>query len=183
MIRLKRLLLELSEQEVDVILQKIRDKQFRFIAQGDNGRVYEIDGEDKVFKITTDSQEYEVAEVIVGRASEFSTFIPVYYVSTLNKEKMFVMSRASELSGNDANMIDGFIDGFKQYSRQEGGEVSVFDYLDAEGARDTDQELVSFLRALQQEIKKMGIIDLDLDLDFKTDNVMRWSNRLVLVDW
>ena len=31
--------------------------------------------------------------------------------------------------------------------------------------------------------KKMGIIDLDLDLDFKTDNVMRWSNRLVLVDW
>jgi hypothetical protein len=181
MISLKRLLLELSEQEVDNILQKIREKQFRFIAQGDNGRVYEIDGEDKVFKITTDAQEFEVAKIIVGRKTEFTTFIPVYYID--NKKQMFVMSRASELSANDKNMIDLFVDGFKQYSRSEGGEVSVFDYLDAEGARDTDQELVSFLRALQQDINKMGIVDLDLDLDFKTDNVMRWSNRLVLVDW
>ena len=38
-------------------------------------------------------------------------------------------------------------------------------------------------QAIQQEIKKMGIIDLDLDLDFKTDNVMRWQGRLVLIDW
>ena len=29
----------------------------------------------------------------------------------------------------------------------------------------------------------MGIMDLDLDLDFKTDNVMRWQGRLVLIDW
>jgi hypothetical protein len=181
MIKLKRLLLELSTQEVDNILQKILEKQFRFIAQGDNGRVYEIDGEDKVFKITTDAQEFEVAEVIVGRMTEFTTFIPVYYID--NKKQMFVMSQASELSVNDKTMIDSFVDGFKQYSRQEGGEVSVFDYLDADGARDADAELVSFLRALQRDINKMGIEDLDLDLDFKTDNVMRWSNRLVLVDW
>jgi hypothetical protein len=26
-------------------------------------------------------------------------------------------------------------------------------------------------------------MDLDLDLDFKTDNVMRWQGRLVLIDW
>jgi hypothetical protein len=29
----------------------------------------------------------------------------------------------------------------------------------------------------------MGIINLALDLDFKTDNVMRWQGRLVLIDW
>jgi len=29
----------------------------------------------------------------------------------------------------------------------------------------------------------MGIWDLDLDLDFKTDNVMRWQGQLVLIDW
>ena len=68
-------------------------------------------------------------------------------------------------------------------SHDQGGEVSIFDYLDAEGGRDHDQELVTFIRAIQQEIKKMGIIDLDLDLDFKTDNVMRWQGRLVLIDW
>ena len=29
----------------------------------------------------------------------------------------------------------------------------------------------------------MGITDLELNLDFKTDNVMRWQGRLVLIDW
>jgi len=181
MIKLKRLLLELSSQEVDDILQKIREKQFRFIAQGDNGRVYEIDGEDKVLKITTDAQEFEVAEVIVGRMTEFTTFIPVHYID--NKKQMFVMSQASELSVNDKAEIYKFTENFKKYSYDQGGEVSIFDYLDADGARDTDAELVSFLRALQQDINKMGIEDLDLDLDFKVENTMRWSNRLVLVDW
>jgi len=73
--------------------------------------------------------------------------------------------------------------GFKQYARETGGEVSIFEYLDNDGARDIDQELVSFLRALQTEIGKMGIDELDLNLDFKTDNVMRWQGKLVLIDW
>ena len=51
MIRLKKLLREMSESDIRRCLNKIRDKQFRLIGQGDNGRVYEIDGEDKVFKI------------------------------------------------------------------------------------------------------------------------------------
>lgn len=183
MIRLKKILLELNQDELSKILEKIRNKEFRFIGQGDNGRVYEIDGEDKVFKITSDAQEYEVAEVIVGRESEFSTFINVHYVGKLGSDLMFIMSKASELSANDKANIYKFTEKFKKYAYEQGGEVSIFDYLDAEGARDIDVELVNFLRALQTEISKMGIEDLDLDLDFKTDNVMRWQGRLVLVDW
>ena len=53
MIRLKNILIELEDKEISTLLDKINNKQFRFFDQGDNGRVYEIDGEDKLFKITT----------------------------------------------------------------------------------------------------------------------------------
>tara|TARA_R100000027_G_scaffold54369_1_gene43404 strand:+ start:120 stop:665 length:546 start_codon:yes stop_codon:yes gene_type:complete len=181
MIRLKNILLELKDQDVSRLLDKINNNEYRFFDQGDNGRVYEIDGEDKLFKITRESDEYNVATVIVGRYNEFSTFIPVYYVD--DKKQLYIMSKASKLSGADSNNINQLLNSYKQYAREQGGEVSIFDFLDAEGARNADQELVSFLRALQQDIKKMGIVDLDLDLDFKTDNIMRWQGRLVLIDW
>lgn len=181
MIRLKKILTELKQEDVSRLLDKIKNEEFRFFDQGDNGRVYEINGEDKLFKITTESDEFKVASVIVGRYTEFSTFIPVYYVN--ERRQMYIMAKADRLNSNDVRNIDQFMESYKQFAREQGGEVSIFDYLDADGARDQDQELVTFLRALQQEIKKMGIIDLELDLDFKTDNVMRWQGRLVLIDW
>ena len=52
MIRLKHLLREMSDSDIRRCLDKIQNKQFKLIAQGDNGRVYEINDEDKVFKIT-----------------------------------------------------------------------------------------------------------------------------------
>tara|TARA_R110002074_G_scaffold336861_1_gene507389 strand:+ start:137 stop:682 length:546 start_codon:yes stop_codon:yes gene_type:complete len=181
MIRLKNILLELKDQDVSRLLSKINNNEYRFFDRGDNGRVYEIDGEDKLFKITTEIDEYKVATVIVGRYDEFSTFIPVYYVD--DKKQLYIMAKATQLSGADSNNINQFMESYKQYAREQGGEISIFDFLDAEGARNADQELVSFLRALQTDIGKMGIRDLDLDLDFKTDNVMRWQNQLVLIDW
>ena len=181
MIRLKQILSEMKQDDVERILEKIKNNEFRFFDQGDNGRVYEIDGEDKLFKITKESDEFDVASVIVGRYTEFSTFIPVYYVN--EKKLMYIMSKASRLNSSDVRNIDQFIESYKQYAREQGGEVSIFDYLDADGGREQDQELVTFLRALQQDINKTGISDLNLDLDFKTDNVMRWQGRLVLIDW
>jgi hypothetical protein len=181
MIRLKQILSEMKQDDVERILEKIKNNEFRFFDQGDNGRVYEIEGEDKLFKITTESDEFKVASVIVGRYAEFSTFIPVYYVN--EKRQLYIMAKAERLNSSDTRNIDQFMESYKQYAREQGGEVSIFDYLDAEGGREHDQELVTFIRALQTDIGKMGISDLDLDLDFKTDNVMRWSNRLVLIDW
>lgn len=181
MIRLKQLLSELNQKEISILLDKIKNNQFRFFDRGDNGRVYEIDEEDKLFKITTESDEFNVASVIVGRYAEFSTFIPVYYVN--EKRQLYIMAKADRLNSDDTSNIDQFMELYKQYAREQGGEVSIFDYLDAEGGREHDQELVTFIRALQTDIGKMGISDLDLDLDFKTDNIMRWSNRLVLIDW
>lgn len=181
MIRLKQLLSELNQKEISVLLDKIKNDQFRFFNQGDNGRVYEIDGEDKLFKITTESDEFKVASVIVGRYTEFSTFIPVYYVN--ENRQLYIMSKASTLNGSDISNINEFVKSYQQYAYDQGGEVSVFDYLDSGAGANHDQELVSFLRALQSDIGKMGIADLDLDIDFKTDNVMRWDGRLVLIDW
>ena len=181
MIKLKNILLELKDEDIRRLLSKINNNEYRFFDQGDNGRVYEIDGEDKLFKITNESDEFDVATVIVGRASEFSTFIPIYYVDDV--KQLYIMSKASSLNNNDINSIDVFMNSYKEYAREIGGEASVFDYINADGARDVDPELISFLRALQRDINKMGILDLDLDLDFKTDNIMRWQGRLVLIDW
>ena len=181
MIRLKSLLREISEDNIDRLLDKIKQKQFLLLAAGDNGRVYEIDGEDNVFKITQERDEIEVASVIVGRWTEFTTFIPVYYVN--EQESMFIMANADELTNADKMHINEFMAGYARYAREQGGEVSIFDYLDADGARNTDVETVNFLRALQQDIQRTGIEELDLDLDFRSDNVMRWNGKMVMVDW
>ena len=46
MIRLKSLIQEISNNDLQRILQKIQNKQFTLFGQGDNGRVYEFEGED-----------------------------------------------------------------------------------------------------------------------------------------
>jgi len=187
MIRLKHLLRELAEPEIDQLLRKIINKQFRFFASGDNGRIYEIDGEDKLFKITREIDEFEVASIIVGRYTEFTTFIPVYYVNDTDTDGLpkmaYIMSKADKLQGNEIAMISKFINNFKKYAYDAGGEVTIFDYLDADGARNHDIKLVNFLRALQADIRKMNIPDFELDLDFSTDNIMNWNGNLVMIDW
>ena len=96
---------------------------------------------------------------------------------------MYIMSRAEPISTNQVNEIENFLNGFKKYALEQGGEVSIFEYLNADGARENDEQLVNFLRALQQDIQKIGLPDLDLDLDFKSDNVMKWNGNLVMIDW
>ena len=180
MIRLKQLLREMEEVDIQRCLDKIRNKQYSFIAAGDNGKVYEINGEDKVFKITTESAEFEVAQELVGKTSLISSFIPVYYT---NDKNMYIMANAGTLPDAIKQKIDSFHERYKQYARSVGGDASIFDYLDDDGARDTDPQVVTFLRALQNDVRRLGIEDLDLDLDFKTDNIMTWNGKLVMVDW
>ena len=178
MISLKRLLRELSESDIQRCLDKIQQKQFRLIGAGDNGRVYEIDGEDKVFKITKERDEYEVANIIVNRYTEFTTFIPVYYV---DRKNMYIMANASELSIRLKKEIDMFMQDFASFARDEGGEVSIFDFLPDAG--DLNPIVDNFLNALKADIDKLQISEFDLDLDFRSDNVMMWDGNLVLVDW
>ena len=83
----------------------------------------------------------------------------------------------------DKIMIDKFNHKFAQYARAEGGEVTIFEFLDNDGARDTNQKLVNFLRALQRDITKTNIPELDLDLDFNSGNIMIWNGNMVMVDW
>jgi hypothetical protein len=178
MIRLKQLLFEMSDSELQRCLSKIKNKQFKIIGAGDNGRVYEIDGEDKVFKITKEQDEYQVATRIVNRYSDFTTFIPVYYV---NGSDMFIMANAETLPNSIKQDIDNFMQDFAQYARSKGGEVSIFDFLNI--TDNVSAKLDNFLNALQQDVAKIDIVDLELDLDFRSENVMLWNGNLVLVDW
>ena len=178
MIRLKNILLELSDLDISRCLSKIKNKEFRYIGGGDNGRVYEIDGEDKVFKITKEQDEYRVAARIVNKYSKFTTFIPVYYV---NGNDMYIMANASPISAQIRKKIDNFMQEFAEYARSEGGEVSIFDFIEV--TDNIDPQLDNFLNALQTDVKKIDIPEFDLDLDFRSDNIMMWNGNLVLVDW
>jgi len=178
MIRLKQLLREMSESDLKRCLDKIRNKQFRFIAAGDNGRVYEIDGEDKAFKITKERDEYAVAERIVNRYTEFTTFIPVYYV---NGKDMYIMANANTLSDKQQMMFDQFVSDYNNYARNEGGEVSIFEFMSV--TDNIDPRLDNFLNALQADVEKLNIPEFDLDLDFRTDNIMIYNGKMVMVDW
>mgnify|MGYP003629071785 CR=1 FL=1 len=130
MIKLNNILREISEKQSNLLLNKIKNKEFKFYARGDNGKVYSINGEDLLLKITSEPDETAVADVIVGSYSEFNAFIPVIYSDSRRNPK-----------------------------------------------------LGSFIRALEQQINKTGIGDLDLSLDFKPDNIMIWQGNLVMIDW
>lgn len=168
----------MSERDIDRCLDKIKNKQFRLIGAGDNGRVYEIDGEDKTFKITQERDEYEVADIIVNRYNEFTTFIPVYYVDGKN---MYIMANASELPIRIKKSIDMFMQDFASFARDEGGEVSVFDFIDE--TDNLDPMLDNFLNALQSDVNKLNIPEFELDIDFRSDNIMMWNGKMVMVDW
>lgn len=178
MIRLKQLLREMSEQDIQRCLNKIKNSEFRIIGAGDNGRVYEINGEDKVFKITKEQDEYEVADIIVNRYNEFTTFIPVYYVDGKN---MYIMSNASKLPVRIKKTVDLFMEDFANFARNEGGEVSIFDFINE--TDNIDPMLDNFLTALKVDIDKLQIPEFDLDLDFRSENIMMWDGKMVMVDW
>ena len=181
MIRLRNILLEISEEESDRLTSKIRNKEYTFLAKGDNGKVYSINNEDLLFKITTEPEEKAVANVIVGRADEFNAFIPVHYSDP--NTSMYIMNKANKLSPADEREITRFYEDYKDYARSEGPETSIFDYLNTDAARNYSPKFVSFLRALEQQVAKTGIGDLKLSLDFKPDNIMTWNGNLVMIDW
>lgn len=178
MIRLKQLLREMSEQDLNRCLKKIRNSEFRYIGGGDNGRVYEINGEDKVFKITKEQDEYKVAERIVDRYDTYTTFIPVYYVDGKN---MYIMANAEPVPEKIKKLVDMFMQDFATFARAEGGEVSVFDFVDQ--TDNIDPLLDNFLNALKTDIDKLQIPEFELDLDFRSDNIMLWNGKMVMVDW
>jgi len=178
MIRLKQLILEMTESDLDRCLTKIKNKQFKLIGAGDNGRVYEIEGEDKAFKITKEQDEYAVAQRIVNRYTEFTTFIPIYYV---NGKDMYIMANANSLTGKDRVMFDRFIVDYNNYARNEGGEVSIFDFMSV--TDNINLRLDNFLNALQADVEKLNIPEFDLDLDFRTDNIMIYNGKMVMIDW
>ena len=181
MINLKHILNEIAEDEATRLLQKIKNKDYTFFNRGDNGKVYQLNGEDLLFKITTEPDETAVADVIVGRYREFNAFIPVHYSDS--ERKMYIMNKAEKLDSKSKQQIENFYENYKEFARQQGGETSIFDYLNADGARDIDPKFGSFLRALEQQVKKTGIGDLDISLDFKPDNIMTWNGNLVMIDW
>jgi hypothetical protein len=43
--------------------------------------------------------------------------------------------------------------------------------------------LDNFLNALQADVEKLNIPEFDLDLDFRTDNIMIYNGKMVMIDW
>lgn len=187
MIRLKQLLFEMTDVDLTAIGKKIEASQFRYIGGGDNGRVYKINDEDLVFKMTTSIDEIEVARKLQNKLSEYSTFIPVQYVGDLGVQAKYkdiiIMSYAESLPGSMKRKIDDLIEQFKKYAYERGGEVSLFDFIDNVKITPSNMILMNFIQALQVDIEKIGIPYLELDLDFNSSNIKLWNGKLVMIDW
>lgn len=182
MIKLNNILQEISNKQADLLLNKIKNKEFKFYARGDNGKVYSINGEDLLMKITTEPDEIAVADKIVGQYSIFNAFIPVIYSDS--GRKMYIMKKANNLPGNIRNKLIQFYENYKDFARQQRGlEISIFDYLESTGISNIDPKISNFIQALGQQVKKTRIGDLELSLDFRPDNVMIWQGNLVMIDW
>jgi hypothetical protein len=69
------------------------------------------------------------------------------------------------------------------YAYEQGGEVSIFNFVDQSRLKQIDPMIINFIEALRSDIEKLNITDLDLDLDFKSDNIMIWNGNMVMVDW
>jgi hypothetical protein len=78
-------------------------------------------------------------------------------------------------------MFDQFVLDYNNYARNEGGEVSIFDFMSV--TDNINPQLDNFLNALQADVEKLNIPEFDLDLDFRTDNIMVWNGKMVMVDW
>jgi len=181
MLKLKTILNEISVDDANRLLKKINNKELTFLGSGDNGKVYSINGEDLLFKITTEPDEVAVADVIVGRQNEFDAFIPVYYSDS--KKRVYIMNRASDLPINLKSELDRYYEDYKQFARSQGLETSIFDFLNTEASRNYNPRIITFLRALEQQVKKTGIGDLEYSLDFRPENIMSWNGNLVMIDW
>ena len=188
MIKLKQILSEMTDAEIRRLGKRIEAQDFRYVGAGDNARVYKFNNEDLVFKLTTSTDEIEVARQIQNKISDYSTFIPVYYVGDLyggqaKYTDVIVMANAEKLSANLKRSIDRIVEKYKVYAYEQGGEVSIFDFVDQSGLKQIELRITNFIEALRSDIKKLNIPDLDLDLDFKSDNIMIWNGNMVMVDW
>jgi hypothetical protein len=91
------------------------------------------------------------------------------------------MSNAEPLPNSMKQEIDKFMQEFANYARSKGGEVSIFEFLDV--TDNVNVKLDNFLNALQRDVERLNIPEFDLDLDFRSENLMMWNGKMVLVDW
>lgn len=180
MIHFSKILQEISTDNINSLLDKIKNKQFKFFDKGANGRVYEINETDYLFKITTEIEEYRVAEIISNKYNIFNCFIPVYYV---DGQRMYIMSKATPLPSQVSQNLELFYTQFKNWRREVGGEKSVFEFIRTDNVVDIDSRIINFVNALQQNVQRIGISEFDLDIDFRPSNIMQWNGNLVMIDW
>ena len=57
----------------------------------------------------------------------------------------------------------------------------MFDFINE--TDNIDPILDNFLNALKADIDKLQIPEFDLDLDFRSENIMMWNGKMVMVDW
>ena len=79
--------------------------------------------------------------------------------------------------------MNRYYNDYKEYARSQGLETSIFNFLNTEASRNYSPIIITFLRALEQQVEKTGIGDLRYSLDFKPDNIMLWNGQLTMVDW
>lgn len=179
--KLKALLSEVQSSSIlSKLLDKVNNGEYTRIGAGDNGIVWKINDEDFIIKKTSDQTEFELASVIVGRHSEFSCFVPVFYVN--ETKHVYIASFASQLPAGIKQEFNKIFNNWKQLQQSE-GEISLFEFISNYSQENVDMEILNFIKSLELELDKTGLSDIKLEIDLHIDNIMYYNGNIVLTDW
>ena len=149
------------------LIYKLEDAGWRRVGSGDWGIVLEK-GE-KVKKVTTDPQEIEHAEKLLGRTSPY--IIPILGLERISDRLAIIdMPNAMEIGNDEKNLIS-----------QSGTAAEDYIVYNEEDALESIPEsLRDFVVGLKQAFIDAGI-ETD-EIDWSPYNIMKYNGNYVLID-
>ena len=129
--RLKDIILDEGityDPEYNKLVDKLKDRGGVYKGSGDYGSVYFLKG--KAYKVTTDQDELDHAEVIEGKKT--NNFVYIYEVKRVNdKLGIIVMEILSELDDPANEITDEYIDDLKKEAAKFGIDPEELDVRDS----------------------------------------------------
>mgnify|MGYP002621253534 CR=1 FL=1 len=129
--RLKDIILDEGityDPEYNKLVDKLKDRGGVYKGSGDYGSVYFLKG--KAYKVTTDQDELDHAEVIEGKKT--NNFVYIYEVKRVNdKLGIIVMEILSELDDPANEITDEYIEDLKKEAAKFGIDPEELDVRDS----------------------------------------------------
>lgn len=137
-----------------------------YLGRGDFGMAYEIDG-NRVLKITSSKQEYELAKYLIGKQNTFDTFVEYFVAEEIDGRYWIIMEKLEE----DPQIENLYysLDHLLQEAGYSMGEIEYFDEEEYEQENgEIDEDLKDFfhtIKAIKYDYNRLGIKSPDIKPD------------------